>query len=354
MQKPLIELSWRTSANWPEGDRPWTLPLAPSWSGSSVRRSRADIILNGRSAPGSPPTTRRSRSASCLEAGGIAEGSRGRNPRGGAGMLAPLDMDAVRAKVAERLADHGEAILMPRIQRTERAEVDLIEILVFLRSRSPRWLAIASKSISKRRLPSWLQFPLMGRDRGDLAPRLRSSLVKPYVLLYRPLEDGIEIIRVIHGARDISSLLRVTMKSIHDIICSWRRSPPPRRRPRPRPVPLGPERPLVASGDMGRRSVPGTGARVQIRSGHTVVTSTSLGDSADPVDPRRRHAPVRPREDTRLDVGLIKIQAGDDPGESGFNCEGHAMAPPGTSADRTARPWRSARRTIRSPPAIRP
>lgn len=51
------------------------------------------------------------------------------------------------------------------------------------------------------------QFPLMGRDRGDLAPQLRSTLVKPYVLLYRPLEDGIEIIRVIHGARDISSLL---------------------------------------------------------------------------------------------------------------------------------------------------
>ena len=46
----------------------------------------------------------------------------------------------------------------------------------------------------------------MGRDRGELAPELRSSLVKPYVLYYRPLDDGIEIIRVIHGSRDLSGL----------------------------------------------------------------------------------------------------------------------------------------------------
>jgi toxin ParE1/3/4 len=46
----------------------------------------------------------------------------------------------------------------------------------------------------------------MGRDRSDLAPKLRSSLVNPYVLFYLPLEDGIVIIRVIHGARDLPSL----------------------------------------------------------------------------------------------------------------------------------------------------
>ena len=28
-----------------------------------------------------------------------------------------------------------------------------------------------------------------------------------------------------------------------------------------------------------------------------------------------------PEKDTRLEVGLIKIQAGDDAGESGFDCE---------------------------------
>src|SRR5206468_700776 len=32
--------------------------------------------------------------------------------------------------------------------------------------------------------------------------------------------------------------------------------------------------------------------------------------------------------DTRLDVGLIKIQPGDDAGENGFDCDAHAMEPP--------------------------
>jgi toxin ParE1/3/4 len=94
---------------------------------------------------------------------------------------------------------------MPRILRTERAEADLIEILVFLRSRNPK-MADRFESDFEKKCQLLSEFPLMGRDRSDLSQRLRSSLVKPYVLLYRPIEDGIEIIRVIHGARDISSL----------------------------------------------------------------------------------------------------------------------------------------------------
>ena len=94
---------------------------------------------------------------------------------------------------------------MPRILRTERAEVDLIEILVFLRSRAPM-LADRFESDFEEKTRLLAQFPLMGRDRSDLAPQLRGSLVKPYVILYRPLDDGIEIIRVIHGSRDVPSV----------------------------------------------------------------------------------------------------------------------------------------------------
>jgi hypothetical protein len=39
--------------------------------------------------------------------------------------------------------------------------------------------------------------------------------------------------------------------------------------------------------------------------------------------------------DTRLDVGLIKIQAGDDASEDGFNCDTH-LKPPDPTADRPA------------------
>jgi toxin ParE1/3/4 len=39
-----------------------------------------------------------------------------------------------------------------------------------------------------------------------LSPRLRSFPVKNYVIFYRPLEDGIEIVRVLHGAQDLPPL----------------------------------------------------------------------------------------------------------------------------------------------------
>ncbi len=46
----------------------------------------------------------------------------------------------------------------------------------------------------------------MGRKREELAPLLRSFPVGNYVIFYRPASGGIQIIRVLHGARDVSKL----------------------------------------------------------------------------------------------------------------------------------------------------
>jgi toxin ParE1/3/4 len=46
--------------------------------------------------------------------------------------------------------------------------------------------------------------PDMGRSRPELAPGVRSFSADSYVIFYRRDEDGIEIIRVLHGARDVN------------------------------------------------------------------------------------------------------------------------------------------------------
>jgi hypothetical protein len=97
----------------------------------------------------------------------------------------------------------------------------------------------------------------------------------------------------------------------------------------------GPRVPLIRSVTDGRWSdgatweggrVPGIGARVQVRAGHVVTFDTR---TEGPI--RSIHVAgtlrVDPDRDTRLDVGLIKIQAGDDARESGFDCENHRPAP---------------------------
>ena len=48
--------------------------------------------------------------------------------------------------------------------------------------------------------------PLLGQSCPALAPELRLFPVKHYVIFYRPLADGIEVVRVVHGARNIESL----------------------------------------------------------------------------------------------------------------------------------------------------
>ncbi len=45
--------------------------------------------------------------------------------------------------------------------------------------------------------------PQMGRSRPELMPGLRSFPVGRYVAFYLAMADGIDLLRVLHGARDI-------------------------------------------------------------------------------------------------------------------------------------------------------
>jgi toxin ParE1/3/4 len=45
--------------------------------------------------------------------------------------------------------------------------------------------------------------PAMGRSREDLAPGLRAFPVNKYLIFYRAITGGIDIVRVMHGRQDI-------------------------------------------------------------------------------------------------------------------------------------------------------
>jgi uncharacterized protein (TIGR03067 family) len=80
--------------------------------------------------------------------------------------------------------------------------------------------------------------------------------------------------------------------------------------------------------------VPAAGARVQVRAGHTVTYDVKSDAVIRSVHVAGTLTFARDR-DTRLDVGLIKIQAGDDAGENGFDCDAH-LAPPAPGQPRPA------------------
>jgi toxin ParE1/3/4 len=94
---------------------------------------------------------------------------------------------------------------MPAILRSSQALLDVAEIALHIAVDNPdaadHWLEQVDE---KFRLLA--QMPEMGRKRLDLAPGLRSLPVSNYVIFYRPVTNGIQVIRVLHGARDIPAL----------------------------------------------------------------------------------------------------------------------------------------------------
>jgi toxin ParE1/3/4 len=50
------------------------------------------------------------------------------------------------------------------------------------------------------------RFPEMGMNRDELMSGLRSLPIGNYLVFYLPTEDGIEIVRVLPGMRDIDAL----------------------------------------------------------------------------------------------------------------------------------------------------
>lgn len=56
--------------------------------------------------------------------------------------------------------------------------------------------------------------PHMGREQSRLLVNLRSFVVKNYFIFYQPFKDGIEILRVLHGSRDIESIFEGFIDSL--------------------------------------------------------------------------------------------------------------------------------------------
>jgi len=82
---------------------------------------------------------------------------------------------------------------------------DLQEILKYIAIDKP---GAALRHVKKLEETCWMlaKNPDLGTARNDLLPGLMIWSVAKYVVFYRRADDGIEVIRVIHGARDYGSL----------------------------------------------------------------------------------------------------------------------------------------------------
>lgn len=90
---------------------------------------------------------------------------------------------------------------VPRLEISPKAKRDMDGIWDYVADRNE---AAADGLILRIRsaLGILSEHPRLGTSRRELGPRMRSHVVRPFVIYYRPFSDGILVVRVLHQSRD--------------------------------------------------------------------------------------------------------------------------------------------------------
>ena len=94
---------------------------------------------------------------------------------------------------------------MPVIVKRPRALADIAEIWDYIADDNEERADSFVVSLDGK-FQTLAKNPRLGRQRDELAKNLRSWPFGRYVIFYVPLKDGVEIVRVLHGARDFLTI----------------------------------------------------------------------------------------------------------------------------------------------------
>ena len=91
-----------------------------------------------------------------------------------------------------------------RFRKLPEADADLDSIWAFIAADS---VAAANRLVDRIGgvFEMLVESPLAGRDRPELQSNLRGFPVGNYIVFYRALSDGVEIVRVMSGRQDIDA-----------------------------------------------------------------------------------------------------------------------------------------------------
>ncbi len=96
---------------------------------------------------------------------------------------------------------------MRQVKITEAAAEDLRQIWEYIAQHN---VEAAHKLIKEfgRKFSTLRDHPFTGRSRDDLLIGLRGLAHREYLIFYLPIDDGVEIYRVLHSSRDIESIFK--------------------------------------------------------------------------------------------------------------------------------------------------
>jgi toxin ParE1/3/4 len=92
-----------------------------------------------------------------------------------------------------------------KVRYTRRARADLLEIWEWIAPDRPATADRVYETIENR-CNSLLKHPELGRPRPEIGEGARSLVIERWIAFYRIVEDGVQIVRIIDGARDLSKM----------------------------------------------------------------------------------------------------------------------------------------------------
>ena len=96
---------------------------------------------------------------------------------------------------------------MSRVVRSRAAERDFIEIWNYIAADDSQ---AADKLLFKLEDQAnfLADFPKSGSPRPELGRDARSFVIGNYLIIYRPIADGIRLLRILNASRDVSRAMR--------------------------------------------------------------------------------------------------------------------------------------------------
>jgi toxin ParE1/3/4 len=96
---------------------------------------------------------------------------------------------------------------MGRIVRSPESDADVDEITLYIaRHNLDAALRLVDQLNEKLKLLAWM--PKLGPARPELGADIRTLPLGNYLIVYRPIRGGIELVRFLHGSRNLRRLFR--------------------------------------------------------------------------------------------------------------------------------------------------
>ncbi|MFI5012483.1 MAG: type II toxin-antitoxin system RelE/ParE family toxin [Hyphomicrobiales bacterium] len=94
---------------------------------------------------------------------------------------------------------------MSKVRFTHRAREDFLEIWLYIAPRNPQ----AADRVYDRIEESCQllrDHPQLGPARPEIAEGARALIIERWIALYRLVEDGVQVVRIIDGVRDLTQI----------------------------------------------------------------------------------------------------------------------------------------------------